>query len=190
MLASPYADESSILVPDETLTALYDKLSRKVKSDYHSQRIGPGWIKYSWNGSYWSLDDDSDYTIFRWRQQQAKDTPGLSPTISPDFSLNSPTIHLHDPNAPLPDVSAYHNPIYYKFQLPRTPSPKPSKARSVKSSKSKKSKSGNEEDNGIPKHKREFDSFHSENGVRTVIGSIGPVSNGMQRVFPSIIGVT
>ena len=30
----------------------------------------------------------------------------------------------------------------------------------------------------IPKHKLEFEKFHSENGVRTVMGSIGPVHNG------------
>jgi hypothetical protein len=36
-----------------------------------------------------------------------------------------------------------------------------------------------DEDDGIPKHKKEFDKFHSENGVRTVMGSIGPVQNGL-----------
>lgn len=29
----------------------------------------------------------------------------------------------------------------------------------------------------MPAHKRAFEKFHSENGVRTVIGTIGPVPN-------------
>jgi hypothetical protein len=45
----------------------------------------------------------------------------------------------------------------------------------VKSGKSRKAKNGQL---AVPKHKYEFDKFHSENGVRTVIGSIGPVNNG------------
>jgi len=32
---------------------------------------------------------------------------------------------------------------------------------------------------GIPKLVKQFEKFHSQNGVRTVMGSIGPVENGM-----------
>jgi hypothetical protein len=35
-----------------------------------------------------------------------------------------------------------------------------------------------EERDGVPKLMKQFKKFHSENGVRTVIGSIGPVKNG------------
>lgn len=31
---------------------------------------------------------------------------------------------------------------------------------------------------GTPKHKKEFEDFHTSNGVRTIIGTIGPVQNG------------
>jgi len=59
------------------------------------------------------------------------------------------------------------------------------KAKSVRSmpnttggKKSKKSLAkGGVVDDGIPVHKKDFEKFHSENGVRTVIGSIGPVNN-------------
>ena len=34
---------------------------------------------------------------------------------------------------------------------------------------------GDDEDDGVPKFKKEFDRFHNENGVRTVMGSVGPV---------------
>jgi hypothetical protein len=32
-------------------------------------------------------------------------------------------------------------------------------------------------DDGVPAHKKDFEKFHGENGVRTVVGSIGPVQN-------------
>lgn len=35
-----------------------------------------------------------------------------------------------------------------------------------------------EEDDGVPKFKKEFLKFHNENGVKTIIGSIGPVKDG------------
>jgi hypothetical protein len=39
-------------------------------------------------------------------------------------------------------------------------------------------KGGGGEDD-MPTHKKEFERFHAENGVRTVIGQIGPVKGGM-----------
>ena len=44
----------------------------------------------------------------------------------------------------------------------------------------KRSKKGNQEDvhDDIPDFKKQFESFHSANGVRTVMGTIGPVQNG------------
>jgi hypothetical protein len=53
----------------------------------------------------------------------------------------------------------------------------------VPSSKSKKGKvvgleDDSSEDDGVPKFKKQFNRFHEENGVRTVIGSIGSAQNG------------
>lgn len=54
--------------------------------------------------------------------------------------------------------------------------------KSKRSARSKKSRRGgdesDEEPGGIPKFVKEFHRFHSENGVRTVKGDIGPVSGG------------
>ena len=36
-----------------------------------------------------------------------------------------------------------------------------------------------EGDDAVPTFKKEFEKFHGENGVRTVMGSIGPVQNGV-----------
>ena len=52
--------------------------------------------------------------------------------------------------------------------------------RSIKSNKSKKSGKGVDEDDGIPKFKKDFFNFHNENGVRTVTGSVGPIRDGEQ----------
>lgn len=49
-------------------------------------------------------------------------------------------------------------------------------AMSIKSKKSAKSMPNH---NVVPKHKKDFERFHSGNGVRTISGSIGPVQGGM-----------
>ena len=56
-------------------------------------------------------------------------------------------------------------------------------APSIRSKKSKKStRSGRSaltnEDGGVPKFKKEFLDFHNGNGVRTIMGSIGPIEDG------------
>ncbi|KAK2466725.1 hypothetical protein APHAL10511_000983 [Amanita phalloides] len=156
------------------LEPLYDELTRKVHT-----RVGPGWLKYEFNGTVWNLDDDSDYTIFTWRHQQHHHPPAAM----------SSNIHLHDPTLPLPKPPEYQNLAYYVFrrqqvQVIRSSSPgQTSLAKSKRSHGSGKSSnrdldgSGSQPDDGVPAFKREFEKFHSENGVRTVIGSIGPVNN-------------
>jgi hypothetical protein len=46
-----------VLVSNDALTSLFDKLSRKSNTESHGKRVGPGWLKYEWNGSVWNLDD-------------------------------------------------------------------------------------------------------------------------------------
>ncbi|KAI0054002.1 hypothetical protein FA95DRAFT_1529844 [Auriscalpium vulgare] len=152
-------------IAEETVTALFDKLSRKHNTEFYGKRVGPNWIKYESNGSVWNLDDDSDYTIFIWRQSSSQD------------KSDSPTIYLRDPSQPLPGPSSYRNPSFYLFRpgFSNTPS-QPSSHRTA-SVKSKKSAKAHEVDDGVLKHKREFEAFHHSNGVRTVVGEIGPVPN-------------
>lgn len=134
---------------------------------------------------------DSDYTIFVWRQQQL----AVPPTPSDGSSSGSaaappaqPTLHLHNPAAALPAPPAYRNPSYYIFhparavRHPHAASPSPS-TRSKKSQKTKASRRTAADadaaaDSRMPAFRKEFEKFHSENGVRTVMGSIGPVQNG------------
>ena len=98
-----------------------------------------------------------------------------------------PTIHLRNPDKPLPGPNDYRNPSFYMF-LPHQASTSaaehgPTRAHSLhstradKSTRSKKTAKTNEEDGKEPKFRKAFDKFHSENGVRTLTGSIGPVGN-------------
>lgn len=206
-------------VTQESLLALYDKLSRKEHTDYEGQRVGPGWLKYEFNGTVWNLDDgasrpvhspvnsssslihfiDADYTIFTWRLQQspeqadASSSSVLSASASGAPSAAKPTLYLRNPSQPLPPA-ANLNPSFHLFKpskahlavpasvrsASRSPSP-----RSIVSRRSRRSvaslgtmNTGDDEDDGVPKFKKEFDRFHNENGVRTVMGSVGPVRNG------------
>ncbi|KAI0318928.1 hypothetical protein OF83DRAFT_878109 [Amylostereum chailletii] len=152
-------------ITEDSLLSLFDKLSRKQATEFYGRRVGAGWLKYEWNGTVWNLDDDSDYTIFVWRQSSSE-------------APASDTLHLRDPSQPLPLAeSSYRNMSFYLFRpQPRTVSHQGSKhdGSSVRSKKSSKPKTA---DVGIPQHKKDFESFHSGNGVRTIMGSIGPVQN-------------
>lgn len=122
---------------------------------------------------------DSDYAIFVWRHAAGSpETDGPAPNV---------ILHLSTPDFPLPQPPDFQNPAFYAF-LPRAalsvPNGDGGKARSIKSNKSRKSRksgrggSDGEAPGGIPKFMKEFHQFHSENGVRTVKGDIGPVEDG------------
>ncbi|KAG7092635.1 hypothetical protein E1B28_008977 [Marasmius oreades] len=179
-------------ITQDSLDSLYDKLRKKVHSMHSRSRVGPGWLKYEFNDTIWNLDDDSDYTIFVWRQKQQNppenDPLGMAASISSIASniACTPTLHLHDPSQPLPQAPEYTNPSYYAFKPPRHPTGRstPSQHSVSTRRKSKKAKGNGSiypgvigEGDAVPKHKHEFNKFHSENGVRTVMGSIGPVQN-------------
>ncbi|KAF9532165.1 hypothetical protein CPB83DRAFT_847342 [Crepidotus variabilis] len=213
----------------ENLFDLYNKLSRKHNTDYYGEQVGPEWLKYEYNDSVWNLDDDSDYTIFGWRQQELKQLeeqsqrsddetqPIASSSKTPLPSRSSgthqpastglkstPTLHLHNPKKPLPIPPEYCNPSYYVFHARakvhsnarassragsyRTNghhSPATSSQASTTGKRGKKGKGGvvvgleddSEGDNTVPRFQKQFNRFHAENGVRTVMGSIGPVQN-------------
>ncbi|KAJ3573784.1 hypothetical protein NP233_g2206 [Leucocoprinus birnbaumii] len=184
---------------EEDLTALFDKLSKKIQTDYRGQRVGPGWLKYEYGDTTWDLDDDSDYTIFTWRQQQyqfdapTSNTNGIDhvptlaigepgPSKSPASSSApvgpTPTLYLHNPTQPLPTPPSYRNPSYYAFHPAPVSKGSPAPSTTGKSSrKSTRKKREDDGKDGVPKLMKQFEKFHNENGVRTVMGSIGPVNN-------------
>ena len=98
-----------------------------------------------------------------------------------------PTIHLRNPNKPLPGPNDYRNPSFYMFLSNQASTSAAvdglSRARSLhstrteKSTRSKKTTKAKEEGDKEPGFRKAFDKFHSENGVRTLTGSIGPVGN-------------
>ncbi|KAF9227443.1 hypothetical protein BS17DRAFT_727721 [Gyrodon lividus] len=157
---------------DDSIQQLFDKLARKCRTEFQGQQVGPGWIKYYWNDTIWNLDDDNDYTIFAWRQK----SPSSSDQSNAAVMV---TLHVHDPAGKIPELPAYHNPSFYVFQTPRHMSPQPRSEHNAKSRKGKnvKQDGAGMDEIAVARHRRDFERFHSENGVRTVMGSIGPVEN-------------
>lgn len=90
---------------------------------------------------------------------------------------------MHNPSHSLPSSTAYRNPAFYLFRRATSPTPtggcSQGGARSARSKKTAAPPAYDAEgaDAKVPAHKRAFDKFHSENGVRTVTGTIGPVPN-------------
>ena len=137
-------------------------------------------MKYEWNGSVWNLDDgtvqllscrdcgldtistDADYTIFQWRQSGNTD---------------SPTIYLRNPSEPLPSQSSYRNASFYLFRSDHSGSVSHGSRHESSSARSEKKRHSPQNDEAL-KHKKEFEAFHTSNGVRTITGSIGPVQDG------------
>jgi hypothetical protein len=174
-------------VRDDTVETLFERLSRKMQGASSTSldeqgRVGPGWLKYEWNGSIWTLDDESDYRIFAWRM-------GPVPGAASASTSNSPTLFAADPRAPLPAPSEYRNPSFYTFR----PAPinhtnssddgRGNKPSSLRSAKSKKSTRGEIDAAAVVEdykadYTTKFNKFHGENGVRTVTGQIGPVEGG------------
>ncbi|KAH0827622.1 hypothetical protein J3R83DRAFT_4364 [Lanmaoa asiatica] len=111
---------------------------------------------------------DSDYTIFTWRQN----SPSSSAQAT---SAMSATLHVHDPAGQLPEPPAYRNPSFYLFNPSRSVSPRSRSRRSLKEKSPTRNMVVGEA--RAAKHRKEFEKFHSENGVRTVMGTIGPVEN-------------
>jgi len=195
----------------ESLSDLYHKLSRKSSTDYYAGQVGPGWLKYEYNDSFWNLDDDSDYAIFAWRAQEedtrtteldkvASSSKAVDSSQPPHLkATNTLRLHLHSPRQPLPSPPEYCNPSYYIFrashlinhaELDSRRGSRKSPAPPSRSSKSKKMKvvgleDDSSENDGVPRFKKQFNRFHEDNGVRTVIGSIGSVQNVRMLLKPS-----
>ncbi|KAI6046166.1 hypothetical protein EDC04DRAFT_2632340 [Pisolithus marmoratus] len=153
----------------ESLQQLCDKLTRKGRTEFRNKRVGPGWIKYVWNNTVWNLDDADDYTIFVRRQNSilASDEGDV---------VTQTTLHVHDPSGQLPEPPEYQNRSFYVFQFSRTASPFPRPEHSAKGN-SEQHANHKMMNTGVAKHRKDFEKFHNENGVRTVVGSIGPVTN-------------
>ena len=108
------------------------------------------------------ISTDADYTIFQWRQSGNAD---------------SPTVYLRNPSEPLPSQSSYRNSSFYLFRSEHSGSVRHNSPHDSSSARSGKKRQSAQRDD-VLKHKKEFEAFHTSNGVRTITGSIGPVQNG------------
>ncbi|TBU35691.1 hypothetical protein BD311DRAFT_680177 [Dichomitus squalens] len=154
---------------EDSLQTIFTKLTQKAFTELHGKPVRAGYVKYEWNNSFYNLDDDTDFSVFAWRLK--------SSSLGHDSSL---VMFLRDPEAPLPPSTEYRNASFYMFRpRPISSPPLGHDGVSVRSGKSRRSgtKEHKPEDDGVPNFKKEFEQFHSENGVRTIVGSIGPVNN-------------
>ena len=110
---------------------------------------------------------EGDYAIFQWRQKGGTDPP---------------TLYLKDPLEPLPSQSSYRNPSFYLFHPDHTV---PVQSSPQSGSPSTRSMKHSAPPGSVPKHKKEFEDFHTSNGVRTITGSIGPAKNGTRTTVSS-----
>ncbi|OBZ69081.1 hypothetical protein A0H81_10747 [Grifola frondosa] len=149
---------------EDTLQTLFEKLSKKTVAEFNGRHVRSGWVKYAWNDSIWNLDDESDYTIFMWRQKST--TPN---------SDSWPALHIRNPDEPLPRRQHIRTPPNSSVSSPRLPIA--ADGTSSRSARSRKSQQGAKAEDKTPKYKQDFEKFQSENGVRTVLGSIGPINN-------------
>jgi len=163
---SSFAIQHSLV--GDNLTNLYGKLSRKANTGANGIRVGVGWLKYEWNGTVWNLDDDSDYAIFVWRQQSQ--SLSTSSAVPPP-----PTLYFQNTEIPLPEPPAYFNPSFYLFRPVNASSSAVSVRTGRKSIKTRHPSKQADPMGFVPQHKKDFIKFHSENGVRTVMGKVGPV---------------
>ncbi|TBU65539.1 hypothetical protein BD310DRAFT_1033855 [Dichomitus squalens] len=160
---------------EDSLQTIFTKLTQKAFTELHGKPVRAGYVKYEWNNSFYNLDDDTDFSVFAWRLK--------SSSRGHDSSL---VMFLRDPEAPLPPSTEYRNASFYMFRpRPISSPPLGHDGVSVRSGKSRRSgtKEHKPEDDGVPNFKKEFEQFHSENGVRTIVGSIGPVNNGECRPY-------
>ncbi|KAI1794629.1 hypothetical protein LXA43DRAFT_1091686 [Ganoderma leucocontextum] len=151
---------------EDNLQTIYTKLTQKAFTELNGKPVRAGYVKYEWNKSFYNLDDDSDYSVFAWRLK--------STSLGHE---GTPVLFLRDPSAPLPPSTEYRNGSFYMFRPRPIVSPSPLDGVSLRSGKSGKKVAKTKEDDGAPNFKKEFERFHGENGVRTVMGSIGPVNN-------------
>ncbi|KAG9316482.1 hypothetical protein JVU11DRAFT_2518 [Chiua virens] len=82
-----------------------------------------------------------------------------------------------------PEPPAYQNPSFYLYQQRRVASPRSPTRRSGSVRRKSLTHSVAIGESNAAKHRKEFEKFHSENGVRTVLGTIGPVENGQSELF-------
>ncbi|KAH9930718.1 uncharacterized protein B0H18DRAFT_993209 [Fomitopsis serialis] len=143
---TPVSSFSIVHTNDDTLETLFEKLTTKTFVEFTGRRVKSGWVKYSWNGSIWNLDDDSDYTI---------------------FIDQSPVLHVRNPDEPQPAPPAYRNPSFYMFRAKTQDHLLRFLKRTRKTVQARKREMSR-------RTQARIEQFHNENGVRTIVGGIGP----------------
>ncbi|TXT10688.1 hypothetical protein VHUM_02193 [Vanrija humicola] len=181
------------------------RLSAEEAEAVQAKHDGAG-VVYEFDGDRWALEDDDDLEIVTARFQSEKPpVPSITLHILPPLSSRSNGNHhqqdQHHPSILVsesgPDSKSQHgssvagsvngeryvralDPLTAANYLavPNSEKFRTKSVRSGRSTRSRRSKWGDDDAEPLGDVKRrQFEEFHANNGVRTVVGKVGPVEN-------------
>lgn len=187
------------LKSNDTLQSIQSRAARKLAIPGDGSDIS---LQYQWCDVFYTLEDDDDWDVFVQRHSSSAEvtlllaSPSI-PTSNPSIASLSSLPPSSSGSGPADGASVYSSASYGRgptrdvrqgTSMHLLTSSESHKGTSVggKSAKSARSeetaatvKDGKAKSiaPSIPEHKIKFEEFHNQLGVRTFIGSIGPVEN-------------
>ncbi|KAI5478493.1 hypothetical protein MNV49_005021 [Pseudohyphozyma bogoriensis] len=189
------------LKPTDSLASVRSRAARKLAITGDGSDIA---LQYMWCDVYYTLEDDDDWEVFVQRHAHSSEVTLLLaapsiPTSNPSIASLSSAPPSATSSAPADGASIYsshsygrgatrdvrHGTSMHLLSASGSVNGKGSSvggrsARSTARSETTvgaKSQRGKSADPAVPEHKIKFEEFHNQLGVRTFIGSIGPVEN-------------
>ncbi|KAK4702613.1 hypothetical protein P7C70_g3605, partial [Phenoliferia sp. Uapishka_3] len=182
------------LKPTDSLATIQARAARKLAIPGDGSDIS---LQYQYCDVYYTLEDDDDWEVFIARSSSSAEVtllltsdsiPTSNPSIASIGSSSLPpsvtdnnSVYSSTSYAPSPSRRGGPTSMHLVESSTTAGSQKGSRAASSVGGRSAKSKAGTVGGKSlapsIPQHKIEFEQFHNQLGVRTFIGSIGPVEN-------------
>ncbi|BGO89911.1 hypothetical protein NBRC10512_003750 [Rhodotorula toruloides] len=191
------------LKPTDTVSSLKARIARKLAVPDEGSEIS---IKYLWCDVFYTLDDDDDFEVFLSRHSHSPEVtlllssphiPTKNPSIASLSSLPSSSspakadssslyseggrsamLYGRQDTRELRNGTSMHLVVSSSSNAPESVKSGRSGGSTIGPKSTKKGASGTKSlAPSVPEHKIKFEEFHNQLGVRTFIGSIGPVEN-------------
>ncbi|KAJ8295702.1 hypothetical protein OF846_001064 [Rhodotorula toruloides] len=198
------------LKPTDTVSSLKARIARKLAVPDEGSEIS---IKYLWCDVFYTLDDDDDFEVFLSRHSHSPEVtlllssphiPTKNPSIASLSSLPSSSspakadssslyseggrsamLYGRQDTRELRNGTSMHLVVSSSSNAPESVKSGRSGGSTIGPKSTKKGASGTKSlAPSVPEHKIKFEEFHNQLGVRTFIGSIGPVENVRMMVRP------